>query len=467
MKHGLIEYEGDRFWKKTGKKITIQGSDVAGFNKSKLECFNCHKMGHFARECRAPRSQDRGKRESHKQGPKEEEPAPEALMAIDGIGWDWSYMANEEENHALVADDEVPTEFALMAKLGSSSNNEVYDDSYCSKSCLSQVKARLVEFKEHEVKYYERIRVLERDVEIIKLNILRMSLSRAIRIAQSKSLSPVANELASLSRDNRQGEAFSTVSSLDARQDRENIAKTSALPHESSSSVPSLDADKGNQDLEISGLKARVKSLEDKDRRRAELTQENAPIIGGIIDIGEELGEEKSTKKGSNDTEEMINVLSLMKAANILSSGGTTASVSPADVLPASGVSIVSESFPTVSAIFTTSSVKVIKTEVPTKRKLQEQIDAHVAKEMEKEFARENQRLSKQLARDSKIARLHAEQELKIMIEGLDRSNEVITKHLSEYEQAESDLFVEEKIELISELVKYQDHRAKILKYQA
>nr|GEX10942.1 reverse transcriptase domain-containing protein [Tanacetum cinerariifolium] len=39
-------------------------------------------------ECRAPRSQDIGKRESYKQGPKEEEPAPKALMAIDGIGWD-------------------------------------------------------------------------------------------------------------------------------------------------------------------------------------------------------------------------------------------------------------------------------------------------------------------------------------------------------------------------------------------
>nr|GEV70950.1 hypothetical protein [Tanacetum cinerariifolium] len=48
-------------------------------------------------------------KESYKQGPKEEEQAPKALMAIDGIGWDWSYMANKEENHALVADDEAPT----------------------------------------------------------------------------------------------------------------------------------------------------------------------------------------------------------------------------------------------------------------------------------------------------------------------------------------------------------------------
>nr|GEV71864.1 hypothetical protein [Tanacetum cinerariifolium] len=35
-------------------------------------------------------------------------------MAIDGVGWDCSYMANEED-HALVADGEAPTEFALMS----------------------------------------------------------------------------------------------------------------------------------------------------------------------------------------------------------------------------------------------------------------------------------------------------------------------------------------------------------------
>nr|GEX26709.1 hypothetical protein [Tanacetum cinerariifolium] len=87
--------------------------------------WNMALLSHFARECRAPRSQDRGKRESYKQGPKDEEPAPKALMVIDGIGWDWSYMANEEEIHALVADDKVPTEFCSYGQVKLKFRNEV------------------------------------------------------------------------------------------------------------------------------------------------------------------------------------------------------------------------------------------------------------------------------------------------------------------------------------------------------
>nr|GEY36107.1 ribonuclease H-like domain-containing protein [Tanacetum cinerariifolium] len=47
---------------------------------------------------------------------------------------DWSYMANDEENHALIADEETPTEFALMAK--TSGESEVFDNSLCSKACF-------------------------------------------------------------------------------------------------------------------------------------------------------------------------------------------------------------------------------------------------------------------------------------------------------------------------------------------
>nr|GFB85989.1 hypothetical protein [Tanacetum cinerariifolium] len=64
---------------------------------------------------------ERVRKESYRQGPKAKEKSSKALMAIDGIGWDWSYMANEED-HALVADGEIPTEFALMA------NNENKDE---------------------------------------------------------------------------------------------------------------------------------------------------------------------------------------------------------------------------------------------------------------------------------------------------------------------------------------------------
>nr|GEW72752.1 hypothetical protein [Tanacetum cinerariifolium] len=84
----LLSVRADKFWKKTGKKISIHGSDVAGFDKSKVECFNYYKMGHFARECRAPRSQDRGRRDNFRQGSKAKEQAPKALMAIDEVGWD-------------------------------------------------------------------------------------------------------------------------------------------------------------------------------------------------------------------------------------------------------------------------------------------------------------------------------------------------------------------------------------------
>nr|GEV91089.1 hypothetical protein [Tanacetum cinerariifolium] len=56
------------------------------------------------------------------------------------------------------------------------------------------------------------------------------------------------------------------------------------------------------------------------------------------------------------------------------------------------------------------------------------------------------------------------EEELQIMIDGLDRNNETVAKYLQEYEQFAAELYIAERIELINDLVKYQDNYAKVLK---
>ncbi|GJV47397.1 hypothetical protein Tco_1437609 [Tanacetum coccineum] len=59
---------------------------------------NCHRRGHFCKECRAPRRK---------------EIKDNALIVQDGLGYDWSYIAQDE-----------PTEFALMAYTSNSSGSD-------------------------------------------------------------------------------------------------------------------------------------------------------------------------------------------------------------------------------------------------------------------------------------------------------------------------------------------------------
>ncbi|GJT30765.1 putative ribonuclease H-like domain-containing protein [Tanacetum coccineum] len=46
-----------RFLKKTRRNLNFNGKETVGFDKIKVEWYNCHMRGHFARECRVPRNQ--------------------------------------------------------------------------------------------------------------------------------------------------------------------------------------------------------------------------------------------------------------------------------------------------------------------------------------------------------------------------------------------------------------------------
>nr|GEW25218.1 hypothetical protein [Tanacetum cinerariifolium] len=150
------------------------------------------------------------------------------------------------------------------------------------------------------------------------------------------------------------------------------------------------------QDLEIYSLKAKIKMLEDKDGECAEPSGEDATIKGRSLETGEEAGIERSTDKGINDTEEMVNVLTSLDAASILTSGVqvsvpptaevTTVSIPPAGEIPTISVPTGSGMVPTASPIFTTATAatpysrrkgkeKMVESETPKKKKLQEQMD--------------------------------------------------------------------------------------------
>ncbi|GKF05933.1 ribonuclease H-like domain-containing protein [Tanacetum coccineum] len=64
--------------------------DTTGYDKSKEECFNCHKIRHFVRECRGPRNQDNRNRnqDSSRRTVNVEETSSKAMVAIDGAGFD-------------------------------------------------------------------------------------------------------------------------------------------------------------------------------------------------------------------------------------------------------------------------------------------------------------------------------------------------------------------------------------------
>ncbi|GJW91516.1 hypothetical protein Tco_0169069 [Tanacetum coccineum] len=49
----MLTMRARRFLNKTGRKINPNGYETIRFNKSKMECYNYHKKGPFARECRA------------------------------------------------------------------------------------------------------------------------------------------------------------------------------------------------------------------------------------------------------------------------------------------------------------------------------------------------------------------------------------------------------------------------------
>nr|GEY46657.1 ribonuclease H-like domain-containing protein [Tanacetum cinerariifolium] len=112
----MLTMRARRFLQKTGRNLGDNRVTSMGFDMSKVECYNCHRKGHFARECRSPKDSRRSSAtEPQRRTNLVENSTSNALLSqCNGIGcYDWSYQAEEE-----------PANFALMAITSSSSSSD-------------------------------------------------------------------------------------------------------------------------------------------------------------------------------------------------------------------------------------------------------------------------------------------------------------------------------------------------------
>ncbi|GJQ95082.1 putative ribonuclease H-like domain-containing protein [Tanacetum coccineum] len=161
----LLSMRARKFYQRTGRKIIIDGSNTAGYDKSKAV--------------------------------KIEDASEKAMCAIDGAGFDWSDMAEEE----------IQANMALMAF----SDSEVTNDKSCSKNCLKNYKAlkkqyddllvklsdtdfkaatykrglatlegQIIKYREHEVRFSEEIALLKISVgsKEYQMGLLRAELEK-------------------------------------------------------------------------------------------------------------------------------------------------------------------------------------------------------------------------------------------------------------------------------------------------
>ncbi|GJX79961.1 ribonuclease H-like domain-containing protein [Tanacetum coccineum] len=103
-----------KFIQRTRRNMDFKEKRHVSLDKLKIECYNCHRKWHFARECRSRRNQGRRSYGDYgRSNAPTTESSSQALVAQDGLGsYDWSNDFEVE-----------PVNYALMAISSSSSSS--------------------------------------------------------------------------------------------------------------------------------------------------------------------------------------------------------------------------------------------------------------------------------------------------------------------------------------------------------
>ncbi|GJR15227.1 ribonuclease H-like domain-containing protein [Tanacetum coccineum] len=166
-------------------KPGVDSLKPVGFDKTKVECYNCHKTSHFTRECRIKGTQDDRRRDAWNSGNKDgsrtrQKEDFKASVTVDGEGVDWKNHS-EDEDYALMAcnssdsDTEVIScsnkckeSYANLKKLYDAQREQL---SYASieikaySQGLKKVEAQLVAHQQGQLWYEQKIKFMKIDLD--------------------------------------------------------------------------------------------------------------------------------------------------------------------------------------------------------------------------------------------------------------------------------------------------------------
>nr|GFA31043.1 hypothetical protein [Tanacetum cinerariifolium] len=150
----ILTMRAKRFHQRTKRNLRANETTSIGFDMSKVECYNCHMRGHFARECMSPK--DTRNKDTQRRNVLVETSTSNALVSqCDSVGsYAWSFQKDKE-----------PTNYALMAFTSSSSSSSDNEVALCSKACLESVESRIIVYQQNE-------NVFEEDIKLLKLDVM-------------------------------------------------------------------------------------------------------------------------------------------------------------------------------------------------------------------------------------------------------------------------------------------------------